>query len=596
MVYLPVLHNGFVWDDEFYIQKNSLIQSINLKEIFSRNVMGNYHPLTVLTLAVEYHFFGLNETGYHAVNLLLHLLNVVLVFYIVFFLSEKAEVALIASLLFGIHPLHVESVAWASEIKDLLYTFFFLTAYIFYLRYLKNRQIKNYVFSLLLFLLSILSKAMAASLPVLLLLTDYFKGRKINMKVILEKAPFFLAAVFLGFVAVSAQNLDTAVDTVVYPLPERIIFACYGFIAYLFHLLAPLNLSAYYPYPVKLGEDIPVQYYLFPLLLLALAAAVFYSLKFSRKILFCIGFFVVTVFFVLQLLPIGGAMMADRYSYVPSIGIFYLAAEGFYLLWNKKLIWTVIILLSISTVFFSFKTYTQCGVWKNALTLWNHVIKQYKTIALAYYDRGIYYMDEKRNDEALKDFNKAIELDSNYTEAYINRGSLFVNMNVNEMALNDFSKVVELKPRYFLGYYNRGIVFMNQNKNEDALHDFNKAIELSPDHVYPEAYVNRGNLFRDKNKFNEALQDYNKAIEMRLDFPVAYFNRGTLFMNQKIYDEAIHNYSKAIELNADYSKAYYQRGLSEYFEGKKDIACTDLQHARKLGFEPPTDALNEICN
>ncbi len=330
IAYFPVLHNGLLyWDDDFYIKNNPLIYSINLKEIFSQNVMGNYHPLTILTLAIEYHYFGLNATGYHAFNLLLHLLNVILVFYVVFSLSDKVGVALVASLLFGIHPLHVESVAWAAELKDLLYTFFFLASYIFYLMYLKDRHKKFYVFAILLFSAALLSKAMAASLAVVLILTDYFKGRKINIKTLSEKIPFFLLAIAFGLVSVLAQKSAGASDVIDFAFPQRILFACFGFISYLFKLLFPLHLSAYYPYPIKGGENIPVQYYTYLILLTALVAFVCYSLRFTKKILFGAGFFALTIFLVLQLFPIGGAVMADRYSYVPSIGIFYLAGEGF---------------------------------------------------------------------------------------------------------------------------------------------------------------------------------------------------------------------------------------------------------------------------
>ena len=188
-VYLPVLYNDFVWDDDLYIKSNPLVRSINLNEIFSNYILGNYHPLTVLTYSIEYQFFGLNAEGYHGVNLLLHLLNIILVFFVVLSLSNRKEVALVASLLFGLHPLHVESVAWASELKDLLYTFFFLASWFCYLRYLKGLKRKFYFYCLLIFLLALLSKAMAVSLSFILLLTDYFKRRKLTLYVWLEKIP-----------------------------------------------------------------------------------------------------------------------------------------------------------------------------------------------------------------------------------------------------------------------------------------------------------------------------------------------------------------------------------------------------------------------
>ncbi|MDQ1296752.1 MAG: O-GlcNAc transferase, partial [Bacteroidota bacterium] len=443
--YIPVFQNGFVlWDDDIYIQNNPLIYSINLKEIFSKYVLGNYHPLTILTLAIEYHFFGLNETGYHAVNLLFHLMNVILVFYAVFILSEKAGVALVASLFFGIHPMHVESVAWAAELKDLLYTFFFLASYILYMKYLKERRKNFYIFALLLFLASLLSKAMAASLPVVLILTDYFKGRIINFASLRDKIPFFLLAVAFGIVAVLAQKSFGATDVVNFTFAQRLVFACYGFISYLFKLFFPLNLSAYYPYPVNSGESIPIQYYAYFILFAGLVTAIIYSIRVTKKIFFGTGFFAITIFLVLQLYPVGGAIMADRYSYIPSIGIFYLAGEGFILLWNKKLKIINVVFLVAFTVFFSVRTYARCGIWNNTMTLWNDVISQYQTIPFVYNNRGNAFVAEKQYDRAFDDFNKAIELDPNYYLAYYNRGNFFMGEKQYERAYTEFSKVINL--------------------------------------------------------------------------------------------------------------------------------------------------------
>jgi len=321
LVYLPALHNNLLnWDDNAYITDNLLIRTINLKDIFSRFVMGNYHPLTILVLAVEYKLFGLDAVGYHAVNISLHLINTMLVCYTVLLLSDKIIIALVAALLFGVHPLHVESVAWAAELKDLLYTLFFLASYIFYLKYIKIRQTKFLFIALLLFLLSLLSKAMAASLPAVLLLTDYFKGRKINVKVILEKVPFLLLAGILGIVAVFAQK-GAIQDIDIFTFPQRMVFACYGFVSYLFKTVLPVNLSAYYPYPIKSGSNIPVFFYSYLLLFIIFSFIVFHSLKHTKKLFFGIAFFAITVFLVLQLLPVGNAIMADRYSYIPTIGI-----------------------------------------------------------------------------------------------------------------------------------------------------------------------------------------------------------------------------------------------------------------------------------
>lgn len=592
--YFPVLQNGLLeWDDYGYLKNNPLIYSINLKEIFSHNVMWNYHPLTILTLAIEYHFFGLNETGYHAVNLLLHLLNVILVFYTVLLLSDKVEVALIASLFFGIHPMHVESVAWVAELKDLLYTFFFLASYISYLKYLKVPQRKFYAFALLLFLASLLSKAMAVSLPVLLVLTDYFRERKINKKNLLEKVPFFLLAIIFGIVAVFAQGDSVATRDLGLSVFQRIIFACYSFITYLIKLILPINLSAFYPYPILNSGVIPFKYYIYVLVVLGIGFGVFYSLCYSKRIFFGLGFFTITIVLVLQLLPVGSAIMADRYSYIPSIGIFYLAGEGLILLWNKKLKLITIALVFVFTIFFSVETYARCGVWGNDMSLWNDVISQFQTAPIAYNNRGLAFLNERSYDKALEDFDKAIKLYPNYTLAYINRGNVLRDKHMYYEALSDYNKAIKLEPNFHKTYFNRGTLFLKNKKSDEALCDFNKAIDLNAS--YTEAYVNRGLLYMNEKKYDKALADYNKAIDLNPNYFDAYVNRGNLYSMENRYSEAIDSYSKAILLKPNGAIAFYNRGLTEYRLGKKEDACLDLKQASSLGYKPAADALSELC-
>jgi protein O-mannosyl-transferase len=582
LAYLPVLHNSLLgWDDDGYIRNNPMVYSMNLREIFSRFVLGNYHPVTILAFAAEFRCFGLNETGYHAVNLLLHLANVILVFYVVHLLSGKAGVALVASLLFGVHPVHVESVAWAAELKDLLYTFFFLASCICYLKYLKEFQKKYYLFALLLFAFSLLSKAMAASLPLVLVLTDYFTGRKTTIKTILEKVPFFLLALALGMVAVIAQKAsDSIPSTAIAAFPQRLIFACYGFVSYLLKLLLPLNLSAFYPYPARGGPGIPTRFYLYVIVFLGLIVSVIFSSRFTRKIVFGFGFFLVTVILVLQLFPVGYAIMADRYCYLPSIGIFYLAGEGFHLIWGKKLKWAAIVTLSLFTVFFSVKTYARCRIWINDMTLWNDVIRQSKTVERAYNNRGALFYKERKNDRALEDFNQAIELSPDYAEAFNNRGNLFMNEQKYDEALGDFNKAIELKPGFPVAFFNRGTLFYNEKRINEALNDFNKAIELNPG--YSDAYNLRGDLLYNEKRINEALDDFNKAIVLSPGDVAAYNNRGNLFMNAGRADAALSDFNAAIELQPGYATTYNNRGTLFYLEKSNDKALKDFDNAIEL--------------
>ena len=575
LAYIPVFNAGFAYDDINYIQKNTLIRTIDLNKIFSENVMGNYHPLTMLVFAIEYHFFELDATGYHIVNLLLHLANVLLVFYSIKLLIRKPEVALIAALFFGIHPLHVESVAWVSELKDLLYTFFFLGAYIFYLKYLQNREGKFYLIAILIFILSLLSKGMAASFPVVLLLTDYFKRRKMGTKVFLEKIPFFVLAIVFGVVAVFAQQLSNSVqEASAYSFFQRIVFASYGFITYLWKLILPFKQSAFYPYPIKSGGELSIGYYIYPLLVLVVVAAVFLSRRFTQKVIFGFLFFSITVFLVLQLLPVGDAIMADRYSYIPSFGLFYLAGEGLYWLWNKKYRTSAIAITALFTLLFCIITFQRTGVWKNDLTLFSDVIDKHPTVALAYNNRGSFFWDEKKYDEALIDYNKAIELRPMYTEAFNNRGAVFLDKKRYQEAISDFNKVIELQKNYPAAYSNRGLAMMETGKNSEARADFDKAIELNAD--FAEAYYNRGLLSMTEKRSAEALKDYNKALELNPNYKEAIINRDVLLGKSRSPDEILADYNKAIEEKPNDPELYYKRGtffldLKKYNEAKSDL-------------------------
>ncbi|MDX9906819.1 MAG: tetratricopeptide repeat protein, partial [Bacteroidales bacterium] len=615
--YLPVFQNELLtYDDQAYIQNNPMVYSMDLKEIFTQNVKSNYHPVTILVLALEYRMFGLDPTGYHVFNLILHLVNTLLVFYALWLLTRKAGIALVASLLFGVHPLHVESVAWVAELKDLLYTLFFLASYIFYLKYLDDKRRTSYALALGLFLVSLLSKAMAASLPLVLILTDSFKGRKIDRRSLIEKIPFFLLALVFGIVAVAAQKSSGAADIVDLNFFQRIVFACYGFISYLFKLVVPVNLSAYYPYTIGSGGTIPLLYYIFPVLVAGLVVPVYFSLRFTKKVIFAAGFFLFTVFLVLQLLPVGGAVMADRYAYIPSIGIFYLAGEGFNYLWNRKQKLVSVILLGAFTIFFAITTYSRSSVWKSDLTLWTDVLEHDPSVkiayinrgnafknerkydravadfsraieidpgfALAYFNRGSAYEDAKKADLALADYNKSIELDPELAQAYNNRGNLFAGQNKTDLALADFEQAIRLDPGYSQAYNNRGSLYANTNQPDRALADFTKAIELNPNNS--KAFNNRANIAVSRKKYDQAIEDFSHAIKLNPTFSQPYYNRGNVLSYLKKYDQAIADFSQAIAIDANFMQAYFARGQAEYYSGKKAAACRDFRSAANLGF------------
>ncbi len=344
--FLPSLNNGFIGGDDFnYVVRNPLIRDLSwpgIKNIFTSIHLGLYKPLTMLTFALEYHFFKLNPRIYHLTNVILHLLNSLLVFWLILLLSRKAWVSFIVALLFGIHPLHVESVAWVSERKDVLYSLFFLSGIIAYIYSLRNKRRVYHYLTLFLFILTLLVKPMGLTFPFILLLCDYILYIKLDKDNLKRKAVFFVTSgIFLVFTLVFASEYSSRQPSFVFF--DSIFIANYALLFYLSKIMLPVKLSALYPYPQKNGNLLPLIFLISPLIVLILTRAVILSKRYTRKIIFGSLFFLICVFPVLQLVPTGNAIVADRYAYLSSIGIFYLIAEFIVWLYQNKLKKTLII-------------------------------------------------------------------------------------------------------------------------------------------------------------------------------------------------------------------------------------------------------------
>jgi len=328
IAFIPSLSNGFVdWDDPHYVTGNDAIRDLslrNLGKIFTSSFIGCYCPLAISSYAVEYHFAGLNPFVYHLDNYLMHLMATALVFCFIYLLSRKTDIAFLSALLFGIHPLHVESVAWVAERKDLLCAIFYLLALITYLVYLKKKKAQYYYLVFLCMMLSLFSKPMAVTLPLIFMLLDYFNDRKIDKRSVLEKIPFFAVALIFGIGNLYFQAKFGATG-LTEGLSFRVYFFLKAIVFYLGKIFAPLNLSAMYPYyhvtPERFSE---VKYYI--MILLFLFAVVFLSRKYSKKVIFGSAFFIITILPVLKIVPAGEVFVADRYMYLPSIGIFFILA------------------------------------------------------------------------------------------------------------------------------------------------------------------------------------------------------------------------------------------------------------------------------
>jgi len=608
--FYPSIKNSFTnWDDPGYVTENPKITHLKSDGIehffsFSDFTVGNYHPLTMLSLALDYNSAKLSPARYHKVNVLFHLLNTFLVFLFIYRLSgKKIIVATIVATLFGIHPMHVESVSWVAGRKDVLFTFFFVAGLITYLSYLnKNKQkILFYFFTFILALLSLLCKPAAVTFPLVILLIDFYYKRKFDIKCLLEKIPFFILSIIFGIISIKAQTADAAITGwSSIPIMYRFLFASYSFIAYIFKFLFPFNLSAFYPYPVRfpIKESLPIIFYAAPVIALGIFFLAYKSLKISRVYIFGFLFYFLNVALVLQFVSVGAVIMADRYSYIPYIGLAFIAGmelDRFYK--NKKpslkiLKFVISILLIAVGITFSILTFQRTEVWKNNGVLWTDVITKFPgKVDVAYKNRGNYYARElKFYDQALLDYNSFIAINPNDSTIYSNRGNLYGLMKKYNESIADYTRSISIDPNYIDSYINRNITYMNMGKYDKALYDINKAIKITPNK--PEYYSNRGYCLENLGRNEEAIKDFDFAISKIPDDLNNYFNRGVVYFNSKKYNEAIADFSKTIELNPGYAVAYINRSQSYNFIGNYKSALNDALKAQSMGQQINKEYIN----
>jgi len=602
IVLSPALQNKFTnLDDTQYVVENPVIKDFNSKNIkilFSEQFVGNYQPITMLSYMIEYKFFGMNPFGYHLMNLIFHLFGTLFVFLIIKKLSSNDLIASITSLLFGIHPLHVESVAWIAEQKDVLYGFYFLWALYLYVSALatalKGVDVRLSPFRvgaiLLLFLLALLSKAQAVVLPVVFFAVDFLMNRKFTKKTILEKIPFFVLAVAVGLIAIKVQGKAGAMQTFQYfPFYERMLFSCYALMTYLHKLILPINLSCFYPYPETDDKINTIWVYLSPAVLLALAFIIWKYFLESKVVLFGVAFFFITIVLVLQLLPIGDALYADRYTYIPSIGLFFIASYYLVPHLKNKIVMMIVFAFLIG---YSYMAFERTKVWHDSITLYTDAIDNGYKAAIIYNNRGAVLSDSNDNAGALKDFTSLVELKPRYPNGWRNKGLVHQRLEQNEEAIKSFSEEIKLYPTDVSNYLSRGTLYIKKNDFENAIKDFSKMIEVQPNSG--EGYYARSEAYGKSNKLAEAFADINKAIEFTPNNGQSYNNRGIIFSMSGKYQEAVNDFTKSLQLKPDNIGAYTNRALAYKGMGKYSEALQDMMTAKEKGIQISENDMNEL--
>ena len=594
---VPVLQNEFLaFDDPSYVTDNPLIQHLglgNIKAFFTRQFVSTYQPLVMLSYAIEFKLFGLSGPGFHLFSLLVHLVNVALVFLLAQRLLKDRIAAVVTALLFGIHPLHVESVAWVASQKDVLYAGFFLASSLCYLRFVSDNNRKYYLLSMLLFTLSLLSKAQAVVLPVVFLLFDYLQGRKIDGKAIIEKVPFLVLSLIFGVVALTMQTKTGAVqDFAYFPFYERAMFACYGFVCYLLQTLVPIKLSIFYPYPETLDKINSVFVYIAPIIVAALAVVVIRYRK-IRILMFAALFFCITIALVIQLIPVGTAVRADRYSYISLIGIFLLAGYWFAKLYEQRPARqkTLTMLAGIYFIIIGGLTFSRCAVFKDSMNVYNNALENYPSFMI-YNNRGVIFFNNKQYKEALADFQEVEKIKPAFPNIWYNSGYAYQQLGNMPKALSDYAEALKKDPNNVDIYTKMQTIHTTQNDLPAALNDANKIIELKPDKA--EAYYTRAELLGRMGKAKEAMTDLDKVIALKPDFVEVYNDRGIANSMAGNYDQALKDFDKMIQLKPNDWNAYFNRSLTLKSLGRYADAYNDAMTAKNNGRQVQDQYIAEL--
>ncbi|MSQ79923.1 MAG: hypothetical protein EXR21_09710 [Flavobacteriaceae bacterium] len=573
LLYASMFQNQFTnWDDPGYITNNELIRDLSLEGIqkmFSFKdgfYGGNYHPITALSNAIDYHYFKLKPGPYHFQNLLFHLLNILLVFAVIKKLlfnlpnlknlhEKRLHIALFSAFFFAIHPTHVESVAWLAERKDVLYTFFFLLSLWQYLNYSENRKPLFLLLSLIFFLLSLLSKFSAASLPLVLVLVDLLYVRKDYRRIALEKLPFLALSVAFGYIALQTQDATlNDITTPDYNILERGLVASRNLVFYLIYSIVPFKLANLHPF-LDAGE-LDETYYLAALFFVGILVLM-YSFRSNKIMLFSLAAFIATNLLTIHLLPVGKAVFAERYTYVPYIFLFIFFGEVLFNRLPKQSIGLRVPILLLLAGSFSYLSFARVKAWKDNNSLWSDEVKKYPDSYYAWFSAG--QVTKKTN-----------------------------------MAIPCYTKCIELKPDFAGAFVNRSSALHSQGHYIEALSDINMAMKLD---MKPSLtnYVNRGAIYEGLKLNDSALADYVAAEKLDSTSNVLYYNMGNIYFDKGEYQTAFDNYSHSMQLNPSFDQARFNRAMTLVQLNRREEACPDFKELAGRGYKEAKPALDAYC-
>ena len=570
-------NNGYTnWDDHTYVTQNEDLSPLSekLSVLLSSDYSGNYHPLTMLSLAIDKAIDD-NPRSFHITSLIIHILNVLLVYLLVNLLFGNSWLAFFVALLFGIHPMHVESVAWISARKDVLYSMFFLAGMICYVRYLDKKSWLFWTLALLAGALAGLSKPAAVVYPLIIILIAHLKEEPLRRE-LLRSIPFFLIAAAVAWLNFNAQESAGAVAEDM-SLGERLLTALFGLGFYVEKAFIPLSLSTFHPFP---KGNLNSSFWINVFLGTSIAGLGIWSFfKDKTKLFFSIGIYCISLILVLQLIPFGSAIVAERYSYMAYLGLFLLILiilDG--LISKGSIKWAMLSMVSIPLLF---ATRERVKIWENSETLWTDALKTYPLANKALNNRGTYYLDNDFHDLALKDFEKLIATSPSTQKAHYNRATVHYNLGNYDASLGDYLEARRREPGSPDNLYGLGNVYNRRRVFDSAMYYYDQVLNINPQHY--RALGNKASIYFQKGDYENSLIYYDKVLQLNQDDLIVFKNKGATLLQLGRYKEAIEVLNHYLASSPSSADAHYYLAICHEKLGNYDQALSEAQRASGLG-------------
>jgi tetratricopeptide (TPR) repeat protein len=633
-VFIPSLSGSFVnWDDPENLLKNENLRAFRyewswpaVKAIFTTDVIGNYNPLSIFSFAIEKYLFAPDPKVapfvFHFSNLWMHLACTLLVFVLFLQLRLGRMAAFIGALLFGIHPMRVESVAWITERKDVLYGMFFLASLVTYSKFVQSEtsRMRWYMWTLVLSVFSYFAKVQAVILPLSMVALDFFYQRKWKSPKILmlEKAPWWVLSLLIGLVNLhflkAGEHLILEDNIANYTALDRLAVGAYSYAIYLAKWIYPYRMSPLYPYPLKLPAGAYVALALVPAFL---AAFLYWAIRTRRRnLLFGWAFFTVNVMFLLQVVGAGQGFLADRFTYIAYAGLFFLMAWGcHWIMANRPAMKTHLYISGgIYLAIFAYMTWDQCKIWNNGGALWEHARKYYANNPLPWAKAANYYREEEKNfAKAAEFFSQALKLERKKAPAYNSLGKTYFDQvsYLNQQDPNfqqEKTRLTELAIRNYTSgtvedslaggpnpkitseiFINRGAAYASLGMFDPALRDLTRGIQLDPENE--DGYLNRALLYVQTSQFEKAILDHNEYLKINPYDPDIWYERGLCHSILKQTAEAIRDFDSAISLKQTQPLYFAERAKAKFATGDKSGARSDALRAQQMGLNVPPELL-----